>query len=232
MQVVGSLLKGDLVEVYVGPEEKRFRIHKDLLASACDFFRQQVQEIEPHIPVGQCTSPLYDLEFEDYEHIAFELFVEWLYRKTLPALDESSETRAMEQVRHYITLYLMADSWAIAPLKNLIIDTIKARQTCYYGWFPVDLIKRIYAATPKGSPLRHYIVDSFLFKTSTSVWGEAERAKTLKAQADAGNVEFLLECYEGLFGMAYKSRMRNRDPGTRGRCFYHEHERGMSCGDG
>ena len=209
-----------------------FRIHKDLLASACDFFRQQVQEIEPHFPVGQCTFPLYDLEFEEYEPIAFELFVDWLYRKSLPALDGSSETRATEQVRHYITLYLMAESWAIASLKNLIIDTIKARQTCHYGWFPVDLIKRIYAATTKGSCLRRYIVDSFLCKTPRSVWSGAERAKALMDHADAGNVAFLLECYEGLFGMAYKSKMRNRDPGRRDKCFYHEHERGMSCGDG
>ena len=126
----------------------------------------------------------------------------------------------------------MAESWSIAPLKNLIIDTIKARQTCHYGWFPTDLIEHVYAGTSKGSLLRRYIVDSFLFKTSTSVWGEETRAKALKNQADAGNVDFLLECYEGLFGMAYKSRMRNRDPGRRGRCFYHEHERGVSCSDG
>ena len=58
------------------------------------------------------------------------------------------------------------------------------------------------------------------------------RAKALMDHADAGNVEFLLECYEGLFGMAYKSKMGKRDPERSGRCFYHEHETGLSCGDG
>ena len=225
-------MKGDLITVYVGTEDKSFEIHRALLASACDFFRQEVQEIEPHVPVGQINCPLLELDFEEYEPIAFELFVNWLYRKTLPALDGSSETRAKEQVRHYTTLYLMAESWSLAPLKNLIIDTIKARQTCDYGWFPTDLIKRIYAATPKGSPLRRYIVDSLFSKRFTSVWGEVERTKALMEQADAGNVEFLLECCEGLFGMAYKSRMRYRDPLWRDRCFYHEHEVGVSCGHG
>lgn len=219
-------MKGDLVIVYVGPKRKRFRIHRDLLASASEFFRQKVK------PYHDLRRGPFLIYLADYDPIVFELFVNWLYRKTLPALDEHSEVRAKEQVGHYITLYLMAESWSIAPLKNLIIDTIKARQTCNNGWFPTDLIKRIYAATPKGSPFRRYIVDYFLFKTSTSVWGEAELAKALKKQVDAGNVEFLLECYEGLFLMAYKSKMRNRDPGRRGRCFYHEHGVGVSCRDG
>lgn len=218
----GSLLKGNLVKVCVGNKRKSFDIHGKLLASSCTFFYQKVKAY------GDYGDIIYLVE---HDPSAFELFVNWLYRKTLPRIDGNDENRAKEQVGHCIALYLMAETWAIGPLKNLIIDTIKTRQTCNYGWFPAKHIKKIYAATAKGSPLRRYIVDYFLFKTSTMVWGEAERAIMLRTHAEAGNTEFLLECYEGLFKMAYKSKMKDRDPNRHDRCAYHEHELGKSCED-
>ena len=113
---------------------KRFRIHKDLLASACDFFRKKVQETEPHIIVGQSNCPLYELDFEEYEPIAFELFVDWLYRKTLPALDGSSKARAKEQIRHYTTLYLMTESGPLRPLRTSSSTRLKRARPATTCW--------------------------------------------------------------------------------------------------
>lgn len=210
------------MRICVGPKRKLYNAHRDLLASSCQFWKRK---INPSRILTLNPSVTY---VSNYEPTTFEFFITWLYRRTLPQLHSSDESRAKSQVSQYIALYLMAESWEVRDLQNLIIDTIKARKTCDMGWFPVEPIKDIYKATAQGSKLRHFLVDYFLFKSSK--WDLVKRHEELEEQLMFGNLVFVLECYEGLYSMAYKSKMKDRDPLKQGMCEYHVHEQGKGCG--
>lgn len=138
----------------------------------------------------------------------------------------------------YAALYISAGEWEIHDLQNALMDRLRARQTCVYGYFPRDFIHKIYQKTEPQSPLRSYIVDSFLYKSVK--WNEAReledpvnanfiltRKRALKNQLDAGNQDFVLDCYEALFQLCAKSKIR--DPDRKICCVYHVHGEGEGC---
>ncbi|MCJ1450971.1 hypothetical protein MMC28_001305 [Mycoblastus sanguinarius] len=219
-------LKGDTVAVRVGNKRKQTDVHRYLLASSCRFLQEHVS---PYLDPDDDENP-FEVHFVELDPDAFELFVNWLYHKTLAPLNTTNDDLAKTEVMKYIALYLMVEPWGILELKNLIIDTIEDRYTCDKGWFPRELIKQIWAKTPKGSPLRRYIVDYFLFKTSRVRWTKGERSEKLKMHLEYGNFDFVLECYEGLYTMVPKTKLRNRDPLWQDECTYHEHIGGEGCG--
>ena len=220
-----------MVMVYVGPKSKRYFVHKPLLTQY-EWFRKRI------VPTS-CQSLSRDsitLNAEDPK--VFELLVIWLYRKKLNAISTTDEAAAKEESTLYIDLYLRACAWRIYELQNAVIDRLRARQTCELGWFPRNLINKIYENTNPRSPLRSYIVDSFIHKSTE--WNEASalmnsvnpiihptRTSALKDQLDAGNQEFVLECYEALFQLCAKSKIR--DPDRKTGCSYHKHEKKGKC---
>ena len=164
----------------------------------------------------------------------FGLLVNWLYRRTLKKLSPDCEDGAMDQVALYIELYIDAENTYNMPeLQNSITDLFRARPTCSLGWFPTEEIGQIYEETSKSSPLRRYIVDTFVFKSygwkASSNVAERfpKREDKLRAQLDAGNQQFVLDCYDAL--METVSQGKIEDPNDKPRCTYHVHEEGEKC---
>ena len=168
----------------------------------------------------------------------FELLIKWLYCKRFQAISTTDEMIAKQEATTCIRLYLRACTWGMSELRNALMDRLKVRETCEDGYFPRTLIKEIYENTGPHSPLRSYIVDSFIHKGIE--WDEdaladpaiskylLTRKTALKKQMDAGNQDFVLDCYEALFQLCPKSKIRNPDRKTG--CVYHEHEGGLTCG--
>lgn len=205
---ISGYLIGDVIKVYVGPKRKRYCVHKALLI--------QYKWFSKRINYFTVTFPLY-LPAEDPK--VFELLIGWLYRKNLNAISTTDEEVAKEEVALSVDLYLRACKWKMPELQNALMDRMRVRTTCVHGFFPRKLIKTIYESTESLSPLRSYIVDSFIYKGTQ--WDEdAEiedpidehffltRKSALRTQLDAGNQEFVLDCYEALFQLCAKSKIR------------------------
>lgn len=218
-----SCLTGDTIDVYIGPKRKHYVVHKALL-TRYEWFSKRILS----------RGPLYLLA-EDPK--VFELLIGWLYRKTLNAISTTDDSVAEEEATLYVGLYLRAYEWDIHELQNALMDRLRARITCVYGYFSRKLIKTIYENTKSPSPLRSYVVDSFIYKGIR--WDEdagiedlihegfMTRKTALKSQLDAGNYLFVLDCYEALFQLCAKSKIR--DPDRRTGCAYHTHREGERC---
>ena len=193
------LLQGNIICVHVGPKRKCYKVHQAVL-EAHGLFKERIYSTgnQTH-PTGAMTPCLYI----DYEPTLFEMLIQWLYRGTLPAVNMDDESIAKHQVTNLVNLYLKAQVLAMPALLDAIIDRLRARETCRLGWFPSNLIKLIYQSSGTHLPLRRYIVNSFLYKTSQWVDDDDDDDdsldEALRDQLDAGNTEFVRECYIALY---------------------------------
>lgn len=209
-----SCLTSDAIRVYVGPKAKRYSVHEALL-TRYGWFREKIYDSSDVSSQGSIT-----LHTEDPK--VFELLISWLYRKRLKAISTTDAKVAREEVTLYVDLYLRACVWEMHELQNALMDRLKAGPTCAYGFLPLALIKKIYQNTAPQSPLRSYIVDSFIYR---GVKGDedaefADLSDTCKKfnhrlalniQLKAGNHDFVLDCYEALLQLCAKSSVRDSD---------------------
>ena len=228
LTVLESCLVGDMIMVYVGRKSKRYAVHKNLLTKH-EWFREKI-----FYRYGHVSRDSISLCEEDPQ--VFELLISWLYGRKLKTISATDEDLAKEEAALYINAYLRACEWAIYDLQNALMDRLRVRQTCEYGYFPRHIIQHIYTNTESDSPLRSYIVDSFIHKGIE--WDEdlddpvnpnvaLTRTRALQKQLDAGNQAFVLDCYEALFQLCAKSRIR--DPDKKTGCVYHRHHKGEEC---
>ena len=158
----------------------------------------------------------------------WDLFLNWLYRGSLKDICVENEGIAENQLSQYIQLYIQAERWAIPALQNKIMDSW---MTSVWDWSScnMNVIHDIYQRTPRDSPLRSYVVDSFL--SESTLWdADCEgggRPARLKSQLDCGNQDFVLECYEALMQLTPKSKLLA--PDRKMGCTYHKHEDGEKC---
>ena len=130
---------------------------------------------------------------------------------------------AKDQAILYILLYTSAEKWAIPALQNKIMDNLHAWTTTIWDCLPPKWTSHIYKYTPRGSPLRSYLVDSFL--AESSLW-EADcenggRTARLKSRLKDGDGEFAL--------MQLTPKEKLRAPDKKSACIYHKHEDGKNC---
>ena len=228
LTVLESCLVGDMIKVYVGRKSKRYAVHKTLLTKH-KWFREKI-----FYRYSDLSRDSINLCEEDPQ--VFELLITWLYGRKLKKISTTDEDLAKKEAALYINAYLSACEWAIYDLQNALMDRLRVRQTCEYGYFPQQAIKYIYANTESDSPLRSYIVDSFIHKgiewngnlpdlINSNV--ALTRTRALQKQLDAGNQAFALDCYEALFQLCAKSKIR--DPDKKTGCVYHKHMEGEHC---
>jgi hypothetical protein len=122
------------VTVLVGPHEMKWCLHENLLSGVSDFFRSAFNSGFKESVEGKITMPEDDPQ-------AFELFVRWLYMRTLvPQAVTSPATIANLLFRHVsngaaaciheaLHLYVLASKLLIEDLENACVDIAHA----YYG---------------------------------------------------------------------------------------------------
>lgn len=214
------MLTGGVITIYVGPKRKEYQVHKGLLASNdywSKFLGSKLAEDSQIVHLPKQHPDIWDL------------FVNWLYRGSLKDISVEKVDVAENQARQYISLYICAEEWAIPALQNKIMDKLHGWPTAIRYWVYQGSIGHVYEAIPRDSPLRSYLVDSFLAESS---WWEANcenggGAAQLKSQLDYGNQEFVLECFEALIQLTPKLKLRA--PDRKIACTYHKHEDGKRC---
>ncbi len=214
------MLTGGVITIYVGPEGKEYQVHKGLLASY-EYWRKYLE--------SNLTEDSQTMRLPQHHPYIWDLFVNWLYRGSLKEICVENEDVARIQVINYVMLYIRAEDWAIPAFQNKIMDKLCAWATSIWDWFPCYVISYMYKHTPRDSPLRSYVVDSFL--SQRSLWNtDCEndgQAAQLKSQVDYGNKEFVLQCFGALMQLTPKSKLRA--PDKKSGCTYHKHADGEKC---
>ena len=200
-----SYLGGGLIRIYVGPKKKIYDIHLKLLSACSTWFKRCIED--GLFWIFRNSSP--EMYMEDQDPAVFELFIDWLYRKSLKPISTDSEDEAEEQAAKYIDLYLNAATWNISDLQNDVIACLKARSDYDCDWFSTEIIDKVYSHPESVSAVRSIIVHSFL--TKCKVWDAQfiirDVREVLEEHLDEGNKHFVLDCYEALFDLCRKGEI-------------------------
>lgn len=106
------LLTIELVDVFVGPKRKTFRLHEHLLCDRSDYFKATFQG-----EFAEAKSK--ELYLPDDNDASFELFVNWLYGGNLKPPSNDDELSA------HLGLLALAEKVLIEHLGNLTADHIR-----------------------------------------------------------------------------------------------------------
>ncbi|KAI4612467.1 hypothetical protein J4E80_007201 [Alternaria sp. BMP 0032] len=75
--VYGAAAQGEIVTIFIGPEKKRYNIHKDIICHHSEYFRTAFN--------GRWKESDEGVTLEDVEVDVFNVFVHWLYAQKIPA---------------------------------------------------------------------------------------------------------------------------------------------------
>jgi len=216
-----SSLTTEIITIYVGHEKELYNVHAGILS--------QYPSLE--MEVYSNAEFLNSFHLADCQPDVFGALLNWIYRKNLTAISTTDKKEAIRQARLYSYLYLYVEELDMQDLQNYIMDIFRARTTCPLEWFPTDVIGDIYDYTASDSQLRKYIVDVFVSRSCSWASGTAGSGgrigMLMRDQSEAGNHQFVAECYGALAGMAQKSKSKN--PNRKAKCLYHVHVNGKKC---
>ena len=138
-----------VVFVDVGPEQKRYAIHKGLLCSRSGYFKAALtgnfQEAEDQV-----------VTLDDEDPKIFRRFNAWLYTDVLV---EAAELESIS-TSSIFEIYFFAEKRIIPLLQNAAIDAILCHNT--YHSIPATQIRDVWTRTTERSRLRKLVVDSRL----------------------------------------------------------------------
>ncbi len=216
-----SSLTTEIITIYVGHEKELYNVHAGILS--------QYPSLE--MEVYSNADFLNAFHLADCRPDVFGAVMDWVYRKTLTAISTTDKKEAIRQARLYSFLYVYVEELDMQDLQNYIMDILRARPTCVLAWFPTDVISNVHDYISSDSPLRAYIVDLFVFKSCGWARGNAANGgrigMVMKAQMEAGNHDFVANCYEKLADLVQKPKPKN--PNRKARCLYHLHANGKKC---
>ncbi|KAF1358728.1 hypothetical protein EJ07DRAFT_156556 [Lizonia empirigonia] len=165
LPLVGLAASNDVVVVEVGPELKRYTVHKDLLTYHSEYFLKALGGSWKEAQEGVVS-------LKDADTRVFNLFVHWLYTKVLPDpvsagddWDRITKTEEDEDQpeRIYIDAYVFGDRYIALEFRRVIHETLDSRLKEYYLW-GVDSISSIataYLSIPSHLPIRQQLVDLY-----------------------------------------------------------------------
>ena len=238
-----SLLTYDMVNVYVEANSKCYHLHRELLRSASDFFRRHFTKRQ-----SPGANPEKDYTLAGIDPVAFELFITWLYQRTVDAIprrhlarrkaphvligsttDDDKEPDDYDYYSGpYYGLYFLSEEWEIPQVKNLVMDRIREYNKATDTVCTPSQIEEIYMHTPANSPLRQYVVEQFLFLNSLQ--SVDEPSPKFKECVRVKAEDFLLDVFKAVRGIK-RNALPYADPDKKSRCTFHdhEHEGGKKC---
>ncbi|KAI9691332.1 MAG: hypothetical protein M1820_009753 [Bogoriella megaspora] len=213
---------GEVIKILVGPNEKAYTIHKDILATNSPFFESAIKEV--WTPKERGTIPLP----EDVRN-AFELYIEWIYQRRLPCLYENDEKETMDSslITHAIAMSeKLQDNKFRDALNDAILAAVMDELSGAIRWLPgPQEINHIFKWTPKLSKARKLLVDIHV-NHGQCAWLEKKFNEDELADL---HQDFLTDLVEGVFEKYCTPYWRDPTNGS-DPCQYHDHDRlGEPC---
>ncbi|WPG98650.1 Hypothetical protein R9X50_00144300 [Acrodontium crateriforme] len=216
-----KLLTGPMVEISVGPEQKRWSLHRDLLCHHSSFFEV---EFCGHEVMRRDDQDL-RLDLPDEDPADFELLVKSLYHGELDGIDSNlTEEEIYELAVKNLKLYLLCEKFYLNVLKNQAMDTY--RQGLYQAGLVPDAQEtdEIYRQVPRDSPCRRLMTDIAARQImDPAVTNGADKYR----QCFENNPDFAVDLVNAIRRMS--GGILFDDPTAESGCLYHDHTDGSTC---
>ncbi|KAH7348891.1 hypothetical protein BKA65DRAFT_594638 [Rhexocercosporidium sp. MPI-PUGE-AT-0058] len=146
------------VELFFGPEEKRFLVHKKVLCNRIPYFDKMFNGkfVE--------TTDLRAMFPEDRVE-AFDLLLSGVYQETCINFSGQKESSSGPNVYDWslVSYYNLAGKLCLPDLQDQIMDAYIAQSSARHTMPSTDLIREVYTRTEAGSGLRKYVLAAFPF---------------------------------------------------------------------
>ncbi len=156
----------EFITVKVGVKEldgRTFGIHKDLVCAKSPFFRAAFNGQWKESKEGAVELPEDDPD-------AFELWVNWIYKHTLPCSDDQPGVprypKLMIQLVTMTKAYTLGDKIGDTDFADAVMDAITHTVTEDEGMLDriIETMEFVYKITPESSPLREFLVELYVFR--------------------------------------------------------------------
>jgi BTB/POZ domain len=211
-----SFATSGIIIVYVGAEQRAYRIHKHLLISKCPYFRASLSS---GFPEGR-TNKVY---LSEDEPEAVDVFVQWLYSGSF------SPTRNAKDVGVKTRAYIMADAFLMVDFKTELMDSI--RQFYTWNWMGSEILTMLAEHDAFHGPLKCFALDQLAYDLlSFDDHPQESRLYSPGGEKRGGIDAFLAEgasAANEMFWTLHKVALEpSGNPSLREGCHYHDHAAG------
>ncbi|KAL3419293.1 hypothetical protein PVAG01_09515 [Phlyctema vagabunda] len=147
----------DIVELYIGPEQKLMRVHKDILCEKVPYFEKAFEGGLGEAWKSKATFPEDDVS-------AFECLLHWVYTNRI--VKQNTKPDYHRSSIMYRT-YVLADRFWIPALMDKMIPLIQEYDKQHKLIPGIEQVRIAYLGTSIGSPLRRYCARSWYYSIST-----------------------------------------------------------------
>jgi hypothetical protein len=175
---MNSMMGTEMVDIHVGPEKCLFRVHKDFLCKRVPYFDNkfngEFQEASQNFA-----------KFPEDNPAAFDLLLQWIYTGIVPICcwdqkaNELNEFEQKDPVREFgesgneaeiqvpvsipIAFYSLAEKFCLHGVMDSILEQHIAHNRKQNTLPRVAYARKVYKATPMGSPYRQYMAMSIRY---------------------------------------------------------------------
>ncbi|THV51290.1 hypothetical protein BGAL_0116g00220 [Botrytis galanthina] len=112
-------LGDELVHIFVGPERKKFSVHKNLICRSGDFFKAAFQDN------GFKEGAENKMDLPEDKPFIFQAFVTWMYTARVESLQIPTEEAGSSRNLAIIELHIFADKYQSWQLMNFAMDLLQ-----------------------------------------------------------------------------------------------------------
>lgn len=214
----------EMVDIYVGPSKKLFRLYKAKLCSRIPYFDRMFN--------GNLKKVSHNVAYlEEDDPASFDLLADWV---NYPTTSKSSRRiRELTTVKHKegneeaswdpVGFYSLAEKYCLPELQDAIMDALVQYHTEQNELPSVNFVFRAYEHTSAGSPLARYCAESILYVMDEGGeddrWPAKEVARLFRELPTFASEYIAVQRKKGGKG-------RGVDPRDTIRCYFHAHDRG------
>jgi hypothetical protein len=202
-------LRGRSIEVLVGPDAVPFSVHEELVCASSAFFKGALSH-------NWAESQQRSVRLEEEEPDAFEIYLQWLYRGTLPVpkWDRITHKRRSAQADFLLLAkaYVLGDKLQDGDFADTVIDALVMANNDEVELIWGDTISYIFENTPDSSPARDFLVDALY----------CEHCRDTLGKEDDFPKNFLFRLAEMAVTYDRESYREEFDEACNG-CRYHQH---------
>ncbi|CAG8954342.1 hypothetical protein HYFRA_00005966 [Hymenoscyphus fraxineus] len=209
----------EMVDIYVGPEKKLFRIHKKPLCERIPHFKRTFEGEFKEADEGVSI-------LEDVNADAFDKLIDMVvYHGNIKSLGAES-AMAYDPVE----LYVLADRYLVPNVCDRIMDRLIERHQRCKELPSVEFAKSVYTKTPHGCKLREYclLAMKFVYCPKAKLAGY-EASWPIEALREFQ--ETILDFHDDFTRIAREDPQDPRYIDKKSKCRYHLHEGGLVCSE-
>lgn len=150
----------DIITVIVGISEQQFIVHKTTICEKSKFFHAACSNVRWREGKEELV------RLPEVHPRVFKAYAHWAYTgKVSPEVEWGhADVGEAEEQQTYVEAYIIGDLLDDRDLRQQVIDTMIKKTSTWMTMFSSGRLRRIWAKTPAGSPLRTFILEWKLYE--------------------------------------------------------------------